>query len=310
MNIYPITIPTLCRYEHFKKCVESLSRCKYADQTELIIGLDYPLNSSHVEGHKLIENYIPSITGFKKVSVFKQDHNVGCSVNSGTLRKYAFEKYDAVIVTEDDNEFSPCFLEFINTALDEFSNNPKVSSVCGYSQPKYYKPNIKDNSICTYDNCAWGLGLWREKEKNNNMTLDRFKKIIKSYRLTLKIFMYSPKIMYMLLYMVKRNTIYGDVMRTCNNILNDTYQLKPIKSLVRNNGNDGSGENSKYDITMLKQEISTDISFGQIKVKLKQLPYIRKQQFYIGLPNNKLLAVMSSFVRLLVYVYNRCLSKV
>ena len=42
MTFYPVVIPTLNRFDHFRNCVESLVRCTHADKTELIIGLDFP----------------------------------------------------------------------------------------------------------------------------------------------------------------------------------------------------------------------------------------------------------------------------
>lgn len=41
MKYYPVLIPTLNRFQHFKECVESLAVCTHADKTELLIGLDY-----------------------------------------------------------------------------------------------------------------------------------------------------------------------------------------------------------------------------------------------------------------------------
>lgn len=38
----PVIIPTLNRYVHLKRCVDSLAKCTHAPDTELIIGLDYP----------------------------------------------------------------------------------------------------------------------------------------------------------------------------------------------------------------------------------------------------------------------------
>lgn len=55
-NYYPIVIPTLNRYEHFKKCVESLARNTHADKTELIVGLDYPPSDKYMEGYLKIKN--------------------------------------------------------------------------------------------------------------------------------------------------------------------------------------------------------------------------------------------------------------
>lgn len=42
LNDAPILIPTLNRYEHLKRCVESLAKNKLAKESELVIGLDYP----------------------------------------------------------------------------------------------------------------------------------------------------------------------------------------------------------------------------------------------------------------------------
>ena len=40
----PILIPTLCRYEHFVKCIQSLKENTLANESDLFIALDYPLN--------------------------------------------------------------------------------------------------------------------------------------------------------------------------------------------------------------------------------------------------------------------------
>ena len=41
-NLAPVIIPTLCRYDHFKRLMESLNKCTWADKTDVYIGLDYP----------------------------------------------------------------------------------------------------------------------------------------------------------------------------------------------------------------------------------------------------------------------------
>ena len=41
-NYAPVIIPTLSRFEHFKRCWESLENCTGADKTEVFVALDYP----------------------------------------------------------------------------------------------------------------------------------------------------------------------------------------------------------------------------------------------------------------------------
>ena len=65
----PVLITTLNRYEHFKRCVESLSRCTHAEKTELVIGLDYPPNEKYVAGWEKISEYVKSISGFGKITI-------------------------------------------------------------------------------------------------------------------------------------------------------------------------------------------------------------------------------------------------
>ena len=108
-NFAPVLIPTLSRFEHFKRCVESLSNCTYAEKTDLFIALDYPFDNTHWEGYNKIVRFIPEIKGFNNVIVQKRNTNYGAKKKLYDARNQVFEKYDRLIVSEDDNEFSPNF---------------------------------------------------------------------------------------------------------------------------------------------------------------------------------------------------------
>ena len=75
----PVIIPTLCRYEHFKQCIESLSKCTLANQTEVYVGLDYPAKDEHWDGYKKIKSYLASVgnIGFKNLTVIERGRNYG-----------------------------------------------------------------------------------------------------------------------------------------------------------------------------------------------------------------------------------------
>ena len=72
MNYAPILIPTLCRFEHFKNCIESLLYNAVAEFTDLYIALDYPAKPAHFEGYKLINDFINEIDGFKSVNIIRR----------------------------------------------------------------------------------------------------------------------------------------------------------------------------------------------------------------------------------------------
>ena len=115
----PVVIPTLNRYEHFKRCLESLERCSGAEYTDVYIGLDYPPSDKYIEGWKLIDEYLikkEAKNGFKKLIIKRRKTNCGVggpTDNGELLVKEILMDYDRYIFTEDDNEFSPNFLEYV-----------------------------------------------------------------------------------------------------------------------------------------------------------------------------------------------------
>ena len=138
MRFYPVLIPTLNRFGHFWECVESLANCTHADKTELVIGLDYPPSEKYVEGYRLIKNFIPSIQGFAKVTVFEHQENLGPCGNWNFLVRYCESNYDAYIGTEDDNIFAPAFLDYMNKALKLYYNDENILTVGGYNTIEAY----------------------------------------------------------------------------------------------------------------------------------------------------------------------------
>ena len=253
MKYYPVAIPTLCRFEHFKRCVESLAKNTHAENTELIIGLDYPTKEEHWEGYNKISSYIPNISGFKKITLFRREYNYGAEANSIDLANYAFSKYDAYIYTEDDNEFSPCFLDFMNKTLEKYKSDEKILSVCGFLSPNYY--GLSNNLIFKCSSAAYGLGVWKHKElEYKKIPYSYWRSVIQNNSKSWKIFIHCPMLYLMLEHMIKENLAWDDVMRSCYQIDKKIFQVTPYKSMVRNWGNDGSGLHCEDDKGILSNQ--------------------------------------------------------
>lgn len=290
MNYYPVYIPTLNRYTHFKRCVESLARNTHADKTELVIGLDYPLEEKYVEGYLKIKSYIPTIKGFKKVTVFERTENYGPSKNSLDLRDYCFRHYDAVILTEDDNEFSPCFLDFMNKALEKYRDDNRVVSVCGCNNENLY--NVpRHNVFFAPSGGAWGLALWRHKMFLNDLSEDYFENVVYSVKASWRVFRSFPSVFNMLISMVSQGKKWGDVMWTTYNVLNNKYQLTPSISMVRNWGVDGSGVNCGVDNSFSKQFILQDVTFDLDDIDVAVEKKVMRRMFFVHFSKNKLEAL-------------------
>ena len=164
----PVLIPTMCRYSHFKRLIESLNNCIGAYNTDVYVALDYPLKESQKEGWSQIKEYLSTKTFvFKKLVVYERDYNYGLGEkgNMAKLCEDVLKNYKVYIRSEDDNIFSKNFLIYINKGLQKFKDNDSVISICGYSF--FYNYKFQDNTFfCNQqDFNAWGHAGWVDKQK-------------------------------------------------------------------------------------------------------------------------------------------------
>lgn len=263
MRIYaPVIIPTLCRYEHFKRCIESLSSCVDAEKTEVFIGLDQPLKESHREGYLKIKTYLNNCNhlNFKQIHVIHRERNygVGANGNAEHLMKEVLAKYDRFIFTEDDNIFSPNFLIFQNMGLKKFKEDHSVLAINGYRH--FYHIKLEGNTFYrqNVDFSAWGFGMWKDRYEmvcrlNNHYFLEQF--TVKNIQ---KVFLNGARRVRDFCIACRKDPMpFTDSMLSVYAALNGMNVIMPSISLVRNLGVDGSGENFKKIFKELEQEHST-----------------------------------------------------
>lgn len=253
-NYAPVFIPTLNRFNHFKRCVETLSACTFADRTDLYIALDYPLKDSHCDGYKKIENYIENIGGFKNIIIIKREYNFGAEKNFFNTITEIFEKHDQLIFSEDDNVFAPTFLKIINNGLDTYKNRSDIFSVSGYNNPypmpTWYKYDVY---LRNHAFTAWGVGIWREKWNKVDWSLENFNEMLsrkENFKILKKYYQrHLPGILEI------RNTgvILADVFLLVYLINNNMSSVYPVKTRVQNTGHDGSGLHGGYSKRYLNQ---------------------------------------------------------
>lgn len=240
----PVIIPTLCRFEHFKRCVESLQKCVGAKETELYVGVDYPAKPSHQEGHDKIIDYLNAgLNGFKKVVVFQHKENLGATGNLYFLNNEVKKNHYASIWSEDDNFFSPNFLLFINKGLQEYRNDDNVFSVSGYGYPLKQFQGI-DSYYLFPSFSAWGVGIWYNKYENEFEkfdSLDYSRSVLSSLSTSYVLLKRNPHVLRSLISMVEKKLLYGDTIFETIQTLEGKYSVFPTLSKSRNYGHDGSG---------------------------------------------------------------------
>lgn len=304
LNSYaPILITTLNRFEHFKRCVESLLGCTHVTQTDLYIALDYPAKDCHWDGYLKIQKYLENLSGFNSITIIKRKINLGALKNSLDSHEIILNKYDKLIFTEDDNEFSPNFLDYINKGLEEFKDNKNITAICGYNYPIVVPLTYNHNYYYFRDFSAWGYGIWKDRYKEFYYTPEEQAEFLSNWRYAFQAYKICGLKIRSHLNTIKLNLpLYGDGVISLENIKNDRYCIFPTVSKVRNSGHDGSGVHCGYaenDI-FSTQEIDNDNDYKlskNVPIKDTEVSKTLRKYFSITYPQKiKTLALYLTFL--------------
>lgn len=257
-TVAPVLIITYNRYDHLRQTVEALKQNYLADQTDLFIASDYPKSELDSESVQKVRDYIKSICGFKSVVPLFREYNYGAVENSLSAKKEIFEKYDRLIVMEDDVVTGKGFLKFINDGLEKYKDNKKIYAVCGYMWEMQNAKPMK-NQIFLHTFCAWGYGMWRDKETWVQGGPDLAREFLSSLKLFYKMNRASPHYLLMVASIAKGQLVAGDVNRSLTMIKSQKLCLFPPRSLVRNIGFDGSGIHCGLDARYASQPIHQEV---------------------------------------------------
>lgn len=306
----PVAIATLNRTEHFKRCVESLAKSPLAKETELFISLDYPPAEKYVEGYKTTKAYIEAgIEGFKKVHVYYQDKNLGSVRNSMFIQEKAFESFDRVIHSEDDNEFSPCFIDYIDKALEQYEGDDSILGVYCNKPRIVGEPKAEDGTFKVNFFSAYGVGLWRETEKTQIESINRAyiedlccsKSKLKTIRKK-----HPEAICYLCSTLLRKEPIYQtpggeilpiDTAKIIYAVAEDKFQICTPVRMGRNWGYDGSGANCDASLAM-----RSDVYISEEEncpVRLNDNPVFYKTNY--PLKANRIIPYISANVRIWVW---------
>lgn len=250
----PIIIPTLCRYDHFVRLMESLRRNSWAKYTDIYIGVDFPPSEKYVGGYEKICKYLEGdFSEFASVTIIKRSYNLGSFENCESIINEVMKKHDRFIRTDDDADFSPNFIEYMDKCLMRYENDPDVIAVTGYSYPIKWQTSegatiLKESFSCP----MWGTGFWRDKYKKVYDYISKDKGlgrdadyIIKSGGMNKMLNVAKYEFGNLCLSPEFKDTLaakMSDIAMRMYMATYDKYIIVPTSSKVRNWGFDGSGE--------------------------------------------------------------------
>lgn len=262
----PIIVPTCNRIHHLKNCIYSLKNCIDADKTMLFISVDYPPNERYRNGYEEVLKFVKEgIEGFKLIKLYIQDKNLGPVDNIAFLVDEVCKYSDCWIFTEDDNEFAPDFLKYMNWGLTRFEKDETVFAVCGFKSCK----SINEESVYLSRYFQpYGYGTWINKYQKMLSQKDSVILAKSNYHLREVYKLYKERPYFFHVFVTELIHQRRSVIWKNNLELNpidaviQIYLYKTNKRCVfpgkyksRTKGNDGSG------FTMKKEEINVEKVF-------------------------------------------------
>ena len=241
MHFAPILLFVYNRPEHTRRCIESLQKNSLASESSLFIYADGAKDSTQQEAVKDVRNYIRTIQGFKQITLIERDENWGLARNIIDGVTTQVNQYGKVIVLEDDLVVAPYFLAFMNDALEVYKNEPKVGHIqaCDFTQD----PSLPDTFLIKWTG-SWGWATWDRAWKHFNPNGKELLQQLEKRNLT-RTFDFNGKYGFtrMLRRQIEGKNNSWAIRWNASLFLKDILSLNVGRSLVQNEGFDGSGTN-------------------------------------------------------------------
>lgn len=241
-NTYaPILLFVYNRPEHVRRNIQALLKNELAAESELFIYSDAAKDETSQATVKEVRAFIRSIQGFKKITITERTENWGLarSIIDGVTT--LINRYGRVIVLEDDLVVAPHFLQFMNDALETYRDEERVGHIqaCDFT----HDPSLPDTFLIKWTG-SWGWGTWDRAWKHFNADGKALLAELESRKLTYT-FDFNGKYGYtrMLRRQIEGKNNSWAIRWNASLFLKDILSLNVGKSLVQNEGFDGSGTN-------------------------------------------------------------------
>ena len=239
----PVILFTYNRLEHTKRTIEALAANELAEETELFLFSDAAKKEADAAKVQEIREYVKGVNGFKRVTLVAREANYGLARNVIEGVTDIVNRYGRVIVLEDDLVTNRFFLRFMNDGLDRYEKEQSVTGITGFS---HFGDEISlpyESYFHTLTGTSWSWATWADRWKYFDEKCSDWTDMVSDVKLR-KRFNYDNtydfyKIMKMQQTDEKTNS--WAIRWYWTNFRRNGYILSPTKSLVGNEGWDGSG---------------------------------------------------------------------
>ena len=258
----PIVYFAFNRPLHTQRTLQAISECRHAENTALYIYIDGPQEGAN-------ETTLNNINEVKKIAEQKkwcgEVQIIAAEKNKGLFKSIVqgitetVNKHGRVIVIEDDVLVFPGFLNYMNTALDLYENNPEVMHVSAFTKAEFTNVPLQESTFFYNHTTCWGWATWKRAWDKFTPDASAIKKACAQKGNLYYLNLDGTFEMFWGLKAIADgkfqswNTLWHSVV-----FLNDGLCLHPARSLVNNIGHDGSGTNCESDERFVINEVLQD----------------------------------------------------
>lgn len=245
----PLALFCYARPEHAHRTIEALMANHRADEIALTVFCDGPRDSRArpkvTETRTTVHALLDANDAFGSVAFVERDENLGLTRSIIGGIGHLLEEAEQVIVIEDDIVTAPAFLDYVLSSLDAYRNDPRVSSVSGYTPGAVSAAIPGDYAADAYFSprfSAWGWATWRDRWQSIDFDLANYPVFKDDLAAQLAFNSCGDDVTQMLYFAAERGLSSWAIRATYAFFRQNRLTVLPCRSLVDNIGLDGSGE--------------------------------------------------------------------
>ncbi|WP_062344982.1 glycosyltransferase [Novosphingobium sp. CCH12-A3] len=257
-GLAPVALFAYNRPSHLERTLRSLLACEGADLTAITVFIDGPKSASSAAVTEEVRRVALDALGARAdIRVQASNQGLSNSIIAGVGALLA--EHGTAIVVEDDLTLAPQFLEFMNAALQRYRTNENVFQVSGHM---FDVPEFADRSEAMFlpFTTTWGWATWDRAWKAFDATAAGWIRLREDKLLRRR---FDLNGVYPYTWLMERQQRgqsdswgirwYWSVFKR------NGVSLFPPVSMVRNNGQDGSGTHGKGVVAKFNLETERSI---------------------------------------------------
>lgn len=284
----PIVVFGYNRPNHLERSLRAIESNPEAQQSDIYIFIDGPkAGKANIAIFEECKAIAEKEYKFGTKRIIARDSNLGLASSIRTGLDFIFQKYETVIVIEDDIILTSAALKYLNAGLSIYIDNPKVSSIHSYQYPLNGK---LQSCVALKGADCWGWATWKDRWQSTSFNgaelLEQIKVrgLIAEFNLN-GVMDYSD----MLQLQIDGKIDSWAICWHASMFLQNRFCIYPPTSLSSNIGMDGSGVHSgKVNIFQTSLSEDSEWKFQKNISESREFKELLYQFYSLNKPKRKL----------------------